>query len=131
MGCPQANLGPGTYFPQPIDCLGCLWPATVSKHDKIHCLTFWGQPLTVVRNQCFSVFTLKAQEKHLRITLKWIFRATWVAQSVEYPTVDFSSGHDLMVHGIEPHVGLCTDSMEPAWDSLCPCLSASPLLVCT
>ena len=27
------------------------------------------------------------------------------------------------VRGNEPHVRLCTDSMEPAWDSLSPCLS--------
>ena len=52
----------------------------------------------------------------------------WVAQLVEHPTIDFSSGHDLTVCGIEPHVGLCTDSMEPTWDSLSPSLSAPPLL---
>ena len=37
--------------------------------------------------------------------------------------LDFGSGHDLTVNGIEPL--LCTDSTEPAWDShslsLCPC----------
>ena len=38
-----------------------------------------------------------------------------MAQSVKCPTLDFSSGHDLTVHGIQPHVGLCTVS---AWDSL-------------
>ena len=27
---------------------------------------------------------------------------------------DFGSGHDLTVRGLEPHVGLCTDSAEPA-----------------
>ena len=26
---------------------------------------------------------------------------------------DFGSGHDLMVHGFEPHVGLCADNSEP------------------
>ena len=41
-----------------------------------------------------------------------------MAQSVKDPTLDFSSGHDPTVHGIEPHVRLCTDSKEPAWDSL-------------
>ncbi|XP_047704785.1 ATPase SWSAP1 isoform X2 [Prionailurus viverrinus] len=35
-------------------------------------------------------------------------------------------GHDLMVRGIEPHVELCTDIMEPTWDSLS--LSALPPL---
>ena len=47
-----------------------------------------------------------------------INRGAWVAQSVERLTLDFSSGHDLTVRGFEPHLGLCTDSAEPAWDSL-------------
>ena len=46
-----------------------------------------------------------------------------MAQSVERLTHDFGSGHDLTVRGIEPHVGLCADSMEPAWDSLSLSLS--------
>ena len=50
----------------------------------------------------------------------------WVAQSVEHLTLDFSSGHDLMVCGFEPHVQLCTDSVEPAWNSLS--LSLCPYL---
>ena len=37
------------------------------------------------------------------------------------PTLDLSSGHDLTVHEIEPHVGLCADRGEPAWDSLSLC----------
>ena len=32
-------------------------------------------------------------------------------------------------HGFEPHIRLCAGSMEPAWDSLPPSLSAPPLLV--
>ena len=51
---------------------------------------------------------------------------TWVAQSVEHPTLDFSSGCDLTVREVELRVGLCVDSSEPAWwDS--PSLSAPPL----
>ena len=60
--------------------------------------------------------------------LKKINRGAWVAQSVECLTPDFSSGHDLTVRGIECHVGLCADSVEPAWDSLPPSVSAPPLL---
>ena len=41
-----------------------------------------------------------------------------MAQSVKPPTLDFSSGHDLMVCEIEPCIGFCTDSVEPAWESL-------------
>ena len=52
-------------------------------------------------------------------------RGTWVAQSVEHPTLDLGSGHDLTVHEIEPHVRLYADNMKPAWVlslslSLCP-----------
>ena len=54
---------------------------------------------------------------------------TWVAQSVTNPTLGFGSGHNLTVGGIKPRVGLCADSMEPAWDSLSPSFSAPPLLV--
>ena len=46
-----------------------------------------------------------------------------MAQSVKHPTLHFSSGHDLKVHGLEPHVGLFAESAEPVWDSLSPSLS--------
>ena len=48
-----------------------------------------------------------------------ISRGTWVAQSVEHPTLD------LAVHGIEPHVGLWADIAETARDSLSLFLSLS------
>ena len=41
-----------------------------------------------------------------------------MAQSAECPTLGFGSGRDVTVCGLEPRVGLCTDSLEPAWDSL-------------
>ena len=47
-----------------------------------------------------------------------------MAQSVKRLTLGFGSGHDLMVGGIEPHVGLFPDSTE----FLCLPLSAPPLL---
>ena len=51
------------------------------------------------------------------------------AQSVKRMSLDFDSGHDLVVRGFEPHVGVCTGCAEPAWDSLClPPLSAPALL---
>ena len=48
-----------------------------------------------------------------------------VTQSVEHPTLDFGSGHDLAVG-----VGLHADNVEPGWDFLSPSLSLSapPLL---
>ena len=42
----------------------------------------------------------------------------WVAQLVEHLTPAFSSGRDLTVWEIEPHVWLCADRAGPAWDSL-------------
>ena len=39
----------------------------------------------------------------------------WVAQSVKHLTVDLGSGHDVTVaRGMEPHVRLSDDSVEPA-----------------
>ena len=54
---------------------------------------------------------------------------TWVAQSVEHPTVDLGSGHDLTVPESSPKScsGLCAYSWEPAWDSLSLPLSVLPL----
>ena len=48
-----------------------------------------------------------------------------MAQFVERLTLDLGSGHDLMVCEFEPHVRLCADSVEPAWDSLSPSLPHS------
>ena len=42
-----------------------------------------------------------------------------MAQTVERLTLDFGSGHDLVVR----ESGLCTDSAEPAWDSVSLCTS--------
>ena len=50
-----------------------------------------------------------------------------MAQSVKHSTLDFDSGHDLMFLKTELHIELCTDSKEPAWNSL----STPPQLVCT
>ena len=53
----------------------------------------------------------------------------WV---VKHLTPGFSLGHDLMVHEFKPHIGPCTDSVEPTWDSLPLSLSLSlflPLLL--
>ena len=50
---------------------------------------------------------------------------------VKHPTLDFGLGHDLMVSEIEPQGGLCTDSMELAWDSLFLSLCPSPDHTCS
>ena len=52
-----------------------------------------------------------------------------MAQWVKHPTVDFGSGHDLTVREFKPHIGLCADRAESAWDSLSPSLSAPPIRI--
>ena len=51
-----------------------------------------------------------------------------MVQFVKNLTLDLSSGHDLMVSELEPHMGLCTDGLELAWDSVSPSLCPSPTL---
>ena len=52
-----------------------------------------------------------------------------MAQLVKHLTLDFGSGHDLMVCEIKPCVGLHDGSMEPLGiDSMSPSLSALPHL---
>ena len=51
-----------------------------------------------------------------------------MAQSVKHLTLGFGSGHDLTVLKVEPCIGLQSDSVELAWDSLFPSLSAPPQL---
>ena len=63
------------------------------------------------------------------VVKKGLLRGTWVAQSVQHLTLGFGSGHDLSVCGFEPHVGLCANSTEPAWNSVSLSLSVSPLLM--
>ena len=48
-----------------------------------------------------------------------------MTQSVKYPALGFGSGHNPTVCEFEPHVGFCTNSADPAWDSLSLPLSLS------
>ena len=52
-----------------------------------------------------------------------------MVQSVKHPTLDFSSDHYVMIHRFEPHVRVCADITEPAWDSLSLSLSTPPPLM--
>ena len=42
----------------------------------------------------------------------------WLSQLGIQILISAQSGHDLPVHGIKPCIRHCTDSAEPAWDSL-------------
>ena len=54
-----------------------------------------------------------------------------MAQAVKHPTLDYRSGRDVTIREFEPHIGFCSSSVEPAWDSLPPSLSAPPPLLCS
>ena len=62
---------------------------------------------------------MEINEKNISIE-KLAMEGAWVAQLVEHLTLDLVSGHDLTVSEMEPCTELCTDSAEPAWDSLSP-----------
>ena len=47
-----------------------------------------------------------------------------MAQLVKYPTLDISSGLNLMAHEFKSGIGLCTDNVD--WDSLSPLSAHSP-----
>ena len=70
-------------------------------------------------------FFFNCFEVHYRFNILClcIFCGALVAQSVECLALDFCLSLDLMVHEIEPHVGLCVDGAEPAWDSVSASLS--------
>ena len=53
---------------------------------------------------CFVLFCFG----YLGASFKSTIGGTWVAQSVERPTLDFRSGYDLKVDEIEPCTGLGT-----------------------
>ena len=52
-----------------------------------------------------------------------------MAQWVKHLTLDLDAGSNLAVCEFEPRVGLCADSVEPAWDSVSLSLSVPPLPV--
>ena len=66
-----------------------------------------------------------AKMQHIRIEAGRVLKTTrgHLGGSVG---LDFGSGHDLTVRELEPRVRLYTDSVEPAWDSFSPSLSAPP-----
>ena len=72
------------------------WPAKY-KASSSAC---WKDVLTLGKG------SLKQQLTFTHQLRKGNLRGTWVAQSAESAILDFGSGHDLMIHGIEPHVGL-------------------------
>ena len=71
---------------------------------------------------------LQSISHEILINYKGKQRGVWVAQAAKWPTVDFSSGHDLTVPELEPQDGLCADGAGPAWGCLPLSLPLSCLL---
>ena len=67
---------------------------------------------------CTSLDSERSKSRFYYMMLKLLKepsgRGDWVAQSVKLPALNFGSGHGLAVCEFEPHIGLCTDSAEPA-----------------
>ena len=72
---------------------------------------------------CLPKILLESKAKTYR---NKYLRGAWVAQLVEHPTLDFSSGHDLTVCGIQPCVRLCWPSRACLRYSLSLSLYSSP-----
>ena len=58
-------------------------------------------------------------------------RGACVAPLVYFPTPNFRLRHYLVLRGFESHIVPCHDSVGHGQDSLSPCLSATPSLLCT
>ena len=109
------QMGPGLNGPGRL-LLAFTWVEDIPFWSC--CLTFKEVPASSVSIINISVKVLLFKRKKMGV---------WVAGSVKRPTLDLGSSLDLPVCGIEPHVGLCTDTVESAWDSVSP-LSAPFLL---
>ena len=59
----------------------------------------------------------------LRSAENW---GAWVVPSVDPPTLDFGTNHDLRIVGSSPGLAPTTLGMDPAWEFLSPSLSAPP-----
>ena len=68
-----------------------------------------------IHSWTLSIYLLATVNKNRQI---YRDRGIGVAQSVKHLTFDLGSSHDLTVGDTEPRLRLCTDSMEPAWDSV-------------
>ena len=105
-----------------------------NQYEKVIRKTGWRREKTLQKKDIqINPSSINMKSSSIAFVIKEVLIKTtmtkgpWVAQSVKHPNV--TSGHDLtdlMVHEFGPHIGLCTDSSEPASDSASPSLSAPP-----
>ena len=112
-----------TYTPQAIqfDKLWhvCSWDCKVEQRVRSIHLAFTGFFLCV--RHCSRCWRNKGEQNSQKSSH---CGGAWVSQSAKHLTLDFDSGHELMVHKLKPHIGLCADSGACLGLSL----SAPPLL---
>ena len=101
---------PRSYPKSPLALLVCHCPHICAKLSA--------HPLGLTSRRLCSIILVKASKTSFPQLINQPLQGTWMAQLVKCLTLDFSSGHDLMVHEFEPHIGLCADRAEPAWDPL-------------
>ena len=101
-----------------------LWlPSRARNSNKWWCTSCSNRSIMSTSNSHTShVIQHKNESEHfttfcfpLRKVFNWVPRR---AQSVKQPTLDVGSSHNLAVPGTESCIGLCANSVEPAWDSL-------------
>ena len=90
-------------------------PADLASSNSRDPETGISPPKHLKRHLCVQMFVMNI-----------LHRGSWGARLVKHLTLDFGSGHDLTVCEMELHIELCTDSTEPAWDSLSLSLCPSP-----
>ena len=80
--------------------------------------------LQVMHSHSSKQLCLELHRKYIPIKNFFSSWGSWVAQSIEHQTLDYSLGCDLTVCDMESRIRLCAVSTEPAWDSPSPSLSA-------
>ena len=87
-------------------------------------VTQWYALICYPKHVSFLCFR-EEREKRKAIFKELLLRQ--LGSSVNWAS-DFGSGHDLAVNGLEPHLRVCANSVEPALDSLSSSFPAPPLL---
>ena len=86
-----------------------------------------GTVLGIKKRKVFKVIDRLIFRNGYFLAFKNCDGGTRVVQLIKHLALGFSLSHDLTVCEFEPHIRLCADCTEPAWDSLTPSLSAPPL----
>ena len=124
----QSNLGDTNHLERVIEKASLIKEVTLElrskKHEEASLVNMWKRHIPGGGNRSLCVCSRKSASG--TAAQNGVVRGTWATQSAERRSLDFSSGHDLVVREFKPQVRLCSDIVEPAWDSL-SCLHSHPL----